>query len=326
MRLCEIVQDSAEPLVAPLLGYPGARLTGTTLRQNLSDAAVHVDAICRLWKDYRHDIVFPMMDLTLEAGALGLRVRLPDNESPTVEEHPVRGDADLERFRTVDVLADRRLQSFLETLRNLRSLVDAVHGAYVVGPFTLAGLLMGASQIALATVLQREFVQRLVGVTKGVVRVYAEACQAAGAEAIAFLEPTAVMLSPRAFVAFSGEPIAEIVRDLHACSILHICGDSRHLVPSMCATGVDGLSLDSRVDLPAIAAAVGREIVLIGNIDPVAVMGAPDPQRVVGAVRDLRQRMSPYSNFVLSTGCDLPVETPLANIAAFMEGGRRYLT
>jgi len=42
LRLCEIVQDNAEPLVAPLLGYPGARLTGTTLRQNLSDAAVHV--------------------------------------------------------------------------------------------------------------------------------------------------------------------------------------------------------------------------------------------------------------------------------------------
>lgn len=323
MRLHEIVQRSARPLVAPLLGYPGARLTGTTLRQNLCEATVHSDTIHRLWADYRHDVVFPMMDLSLEAGALGLRVRLPDNESPTVEEHPVAGEEDLERFSAIDVLADPRLQSFLETIRNLKATVDALHGAYVVGPFTLAGLLMGASQIARATVLRQEFVRRLLAVTTAAVRTYAEACQAAGAEAIAFLEPTAVMLSPKAFTSFSGEPIAGIVRDLKVRAVLHICGDTRHLIPSMCQTGVDALSLDSRVDLPTVAAAIQRDMVLIGNIDPVAVMGSAELQRVVNAVRELRQRMAPYPNFILSTGCDLPFETPLANVAAFMEEGRR---
>jgi uroporphyrinogen decarboxylase len=323
VRLHEIVKRSEMLAVAPLLGYPGARLTGTTVRQNLTDAVVHTSTIRRLWDDYRPDVVFPMMDLAVEAGALGLRVRFADYESPTVVEHPVAGETDLERFTSVDILADWRLQTFLETIRNLNSAVDALHAAYVVGPFTLAGLLMGASQIACATVLQPDFVHKLVAMTTEVVRTYAEACQSAGAEAIAFLEPTAVMLSPKAFITFSGEPIAEIVRDLHARAILHICGDSRHLVSSMCATGVDGLSLDSRVDLPAIAAAVGSEIVLIGNIDPVAVMGSSDPQRVVDAVRDLRRKMVPYPNFVLSTGCDLPFETPLANVAAFMREGRR---
>lgn len=35
------------------------------------------------------------------------------------------------------------------------------------------------------------------------------------------------------------------------------------------------------------------------------------------------EAMRAYPNFVLSTGCDLPPETPLANIQAFMEAGRR---
>jgi uroporphyrinogen decarboxylase len=36
------------------------------------------------------------------------------------------------------------------------------------------------------------------------------------------------------------------------------------------------------------------------------------------------KRMDPYPNFILSTGCDLPQETPLENIRAFMETGRSH--
>ena len=34
------------------------------------------------------------------------------------------------------------------------------------------------------------------------------------------------------------------------------------------------------------------------------------------------REMEPYPNFVLSTGCDLPQETPRENIQAFMDAGR----
>jgi hypothetical protein len=39
-------------------------------------------------------------------------------------------------------------------------------------------------------------------------------------------------------------------------------------------------------------------------------------------VEALLDAMAPYPNFVLSTGCDLPAETPLANIETFMRIGR----
>jgi uroporphyrinogen-III decarboxylase len=131
------------------------------------------------------------------------------------------------------------------------------------------------------------------------------------------------MLSPKSFAAFSGEPISQLARSLDVFTVLHICGNTERLIPEMCRTGVDALSLDSAVDLPAVASAVPSDVVLIGNVDPVGMMGSPDPRRVIDAVRTLRKGMSRYSNFVLSTGCDLPLETPLANVAAFMEEGRR---
>ena len=39
---------------------------------------------------------------------------------------------------------------------------------------------------------------------------------------------------------------------------------------------------------------------------------------------ELMKQMEFYPNFVLSTGCDMPQETPLENIHAFMRAGRRY--
>ena len=104
--------------------------------------------------------------------------------------------------------------------------------------------------------------------------------------------------------------------------ILHICGDTSHLVKNMCATGAQGLSLDSPVDLARAAREVDPDVVLIGNIDPVGVMVQETPEGVRRAVRALLDSMEPYENFILSTGCDLPYETPFENIDAFMKEGR----
>jgi uroporphyrinogen decarboxylase len=68
---------------------------------------------------------------------------------------------------------------------------------------------------------------------------------------------------------------------------------------------------------------VDPDVVLIGNVDPVGVMLNGDADQVADAVRKLLDSMSDVENFILSTGCDLPYETPHENIDAFMDEGRR---
>jgi len=62
----------------------------------------------------------------------------------------------------------------------------------------------------------------------------------------------------------------------------------------------------------------------MGNINPTGniLLGRPDEVKI--EVMELMKRMDPYSNFILSTGCDLPQETPLENIRTFIETGRNY--
>jgi uroporphyrinogen decarboxylase len=203
-------------------------------------------------------------------------------------------------------------------------------GGYVVGPFTLAGLMMGADDALMSTVLNPEILHRLCHFTTDRIQEYVQLLISAGADVICILEPSAVMLGPEQFAEFSAIYIKHITTSFKYSGmnfVYHTCGNTTHLAEKMARSGVNGLSLDSRdvgVDLAAVARYVPEDVVVIGNISPTTVMrfGSPDDvRREVGALLgDMRK----HPNFILSTGCDLPQETPEANMRAFMEAGRAW--
>ncbi|NLX97889.1 MAG: hypothetical protein GXY83_17130 [Rhodopirellula sp.] len=98
----------------------------------------------------------------------------------------------------------------------------------------------------------------------------------------------------------------------------HVSG---HIEP-MCRTGVHGLSFDSMVDLPAVAPRVPSDVAIIGNIDPVRVMLRGDRETVRRETVALLKSLIDYENVIVSTGCDLPADTPLENIVEFVEAAR----
>ena len=48
------------------------------------------------------------------------------------------------------------------------------------------------------------------------------------------------------------------------------------------------------------------------------------PERIKTVVTDLLTKMKDYPNFVLSSGCDIPPQTPVENIRAFFEALDEY--
>jgi uroporphyrinogen decarboxylase len=324
MRLIDIVKASPRRLVVPLAGYPGAQLTKSTIKQNEFNAELQARSLYKLIECTRPDMAFPMMDLSIEAGSLGLPVRFPLEESATVEWHPVQTVADLDQYKVIEPLYDGRVWVFVETVKLLSSWVNIPIGAYVIGPFTLAGLMMGATNIAMATVDSPDVLGATVNFCEQVVIQYAKALQEAGAQAICILDPTAVILSPKAFWQFAGRSLENVVRHLNKPTILHVCGNTTHLIQSMCETGVQGLSLDYAVSLPELAPKVPEDVVLIGNVDPVRVMLQGTRGDVVKATTELMEAMQNYPNFLVSTGCDLPAETPMENIITLVETVKAY--
>ena len=306
-------------LAAPLLGFPGIQLTETNLKTNLFNPRLQAQSLMRISEKTGVDVIFQMMDLSIEAGALGLPVKYPLYESPSVEEHPVETLADLDFFANIDVLADCRVQGAIKTVKILKREQDKPVVAYVCGPFSLAGLLMGATEILMALFDKPDEVLKIIEFACKVELAYARKLQDAGADAVCVLEPTAMMLPPGEFMKYAGNFINHMALSLDIPLILHICGNTTHLIGDMCSSGAAALSLDSAVDLPAIMGQVPEDVCIMGNIDPAELMLRGKPSDIRRTIGDLKRRMATFDNFILSTGCDLPPDTPLENIKAFLE-------
>lgn len=318
-------QQNNKNLVIPLLGAPGTALSGTDLLSNLTDAEVQYKTVSMLLERFRPDGIFPIMDLTVEAEALGMEISFPQDENPSVVSHPIK---DLESLAQLQQQARQgnkgRMEIFTTVAGRLaKNYPDTLIGAYVIGPFTLAGELMGVSDLITNAVLDPDLVQRLVDFCLDYITPYAKAFFAAGAKVVAVLEPTAVMLSPALYETFSLRAFRQLREALDKKPlILHICGNTKHIVPAMGRSGAMGLSLDSNVSLPEMRKLVPPEVALIGNIHPVAIFLNGTPEQVRAATLALKKEMAQDPNFILSSGCDLPPKTPLANIEAFMTAAR----
>jgi uroporphyrinogen decarboxylase len=319
-------------LVAPLVGFPGCDLTSYSIKIAQQNHGIHYTCIRSLVEILQPDVAFMMMDLSVEANALGLPVRFPLHESSSVERHPIDKLDELDDLRRISVLQDARIQSYIKTVEMMSiGLGDnLLKGAYVIGPFTLAGLLESAERAAMDAILDPKRLEILCEFTTEIIQEYARAMINAGADLICILEPTAVILGPEQFRKFSGYYVHHIIESFkysNVETIYHICGNTMHLVQEMADTGVVALSLDSAetgVDLAKAARMVSDETVIIGNISPTRVMKDGSVEKVTAATRSLLEQMRPYPNFILSTGCDLPPGTPLDNLKAFMRIGRDF--
>lgn len=321
-------------LVAPLLGFPGVKLAGSSIKLAQQNHREHFKVVDSLVDKFKPDIQFVLMDLSVEANALGLNTIFPPNESATVlKKNKEFNLDDLCLLRNIEFDSDGRLLSYVKTIelmkREFSSNVKV--GAYVSGPYTLAGLIVGAQEAGLMAAREPDKLEKICIFTTECIVKYTRLLLSAGADAICVLEPSGVMLGPSHFRKFSSvnvKEIAEICHRENVDCIYHVCGNSMHLIEEMTESRIDGLSLDSKdnnVNLLEVANRVPKNVVIIGNMSPTKTIVYGSPGEVKKEVSDLLELMKEFPNYVLSTGCDLPFETPLENISAFMETGRNRM-
>ncbi|MDZ7820443.1 MAG: uroporphyrinogen decarboxylase family protein [Candidatus Marinimicrobia bacterium] len=330
MNLTEISKakfKAGKRIVAPLLGFPAVKAAGTSIKLAQQNANEHMKVMRRIHKAWNPDVIFTLMDLSVEANALGRETDFPQNEAATVVNFDYDRNRDLPFLKNIDVRDDGRLLSYVETHRRMKKVLpeNILRGAYVTGPYTLAGLILGAENAAMRTMTKAEDFHALCRVCCEKVLDYTRLLIDAGAQLIAVLDPSAMMLGPVAFRDFSVryvKPVIELCHENDTGMIFHVCGNTEHLLEAMNRSGADALSLDSDVDFTKAAKVLNENIVLIGNLCPTGKIMTDTPGSVQNEVKDLLNVMKDVPNYILSTGCDLPAEVPEENVTAFMKAAR----
>ena len=323
--------EQGRRLVAPLMGFPGVELIGSNIKLAQQNFGEHYKAIKKLADVFSPDIVFPLMDLSVEANAIGRYTVFPKNDYATVPKDHFQIE-EMEKLGEINISFDSRVIGYVETMKLMSVGLPEhiVKGAYVTGPYTVAALIMGAEEAAIATRRKQGDLHQLCEFTTEKIQEYARLLISAGAEVICILEPSAVMLGPEQFQEFSSfyvRHIKDSCKYSGVNTIYHTCGNTMHLIEEMVESGADGISLDSKevgITLPEVAKSVPESVVVIGNISPTTTMLFGKPGDVRREVIELMDAMQSCPNFILSTGCDLPQEIPVDNIDAFMKAGREY--
>lgn len=323
MRFVDTVRNMVRPMVAPLVGHPGIVLTRSTTADNLHDGSLQARTLTALNKILAFDILFPMMDLTVEAEALGARVDWEIDELPAVVGRTVETMEDAEALVVPEIGDGNRLNVFVDSCRDIkRKFPEKLVWAYVLGPFSIAGRLMEMTEIAIAVKLEPELVHCVLRKCNDLLLKYAKALLDTDVDGLMVLEPASSLLRADDADEFSNAYIRELVELITRegkTPALHNCGSIGHLVESLCATGIEALSVGSVVDPFEVYQRMPETVALLGNLDPTEVFLRGTPESIRNAAVHLADRMADCPRFILSSGCDLPPRVSIENMKAFEE-------
>jgi [methyl-Co(III) methanol-specific corrinoid protein]:coenzyme M methyltransferase len=267
-------------------------------------------------------------DMGVEAEVLGSKVNYyahaADILYPTIIEHPAEKIEDLNIQVPSDLAKAGRIPVVTEALRLLKQEVGSqvVIGAWVLGPYTLAGQLVDLSQLAKAafkkTDMVRGVLEKLAGVIIQIMKIY----RAAGADYVTVREMGAGpdILSPRMFETLVRPPLKKIFDGIESPKILHICGDTNAIVDQMALCGADAISVEKKNNVAETRKKLGPNALIFGELDAYGVLSMGKPDDVEKAVKEAVER----GVNAIWPGCDMWPMVPKENMETLVAAARKY--
>jgi uroporphyrinogen decarboxylase len=287
------------------------------------------------------DVLVAQSDNYYIAEGFGLRIDHHTDATPTPRSPLIENLKDIFSLRVPDPLTDGRMPVYLEAIERLCGMAgsDVIVRAPGTGPFSLAGHLLGTqnflTRLGLLEIEADEdsvaaLSELLTLCTEGLIR-FSQACLRAGARIIQAGDSLASsdMISPAMYrtwaFPFERRFFATVnpwCRERDAYSLLHICGDNSRILRDMAETGAMIVEIDSKVDMGLANRTIGSTVCLMGNLDPTMVLLQGTEEMVEQAARDAIGAAA-GGRFILGSGCEVPVDTPLENIKAMIRTARR---
>ncbi len=305
----------------PILSFPAIQIMGISVRDLINDAHAQAKGMKLVAERTDSAASVSLMDLSVEAECFGAKIRVSDDEVPTVIESVVSSKEEAEAL-IVPPVGSGRTGIYIDAIRQAAAeITDRPVFAGVIGPYSLAGRLMDVTEIMILCYEEPDMVHTVLKKATRFLIDYCKAYKECGANGIVIAEPLAGVLSPALEEEFS-EPyvreIVEMVQDDSFIVIYHNCGNSTMLMTdSIAATGAAAFHFGNAVNMEEILQKMPRDKLVMGNIDPAGQFKNGTPESIRQETAALMERCCKYDNFVISSGCDIPPLSKWENIDAF---------
>jgi len=305
----------------PILMQFAAEHIGSDYGGFASDHRVLVEANVRCAQDFGIDQVSCISDPYRETHGFGARIEYVSDGVPR-STHPLADTKDLAQLLRPHPLRSARM---LDRVRAVEEYQARCGGEYsilgwVEGPAAEAADLRGVLAFLIDLKRDGRFAGELMDLCVDVGIDFARAQIAAGVDTIGIGDAIASQVSPGLYEALiqpREKRLVAAIKEMGTFVKLHICGDITHLLPGIADLPIDILDVDHMVDMRAVRAHVGPDIVITGNIDPVGGVKDGTTDSIREAVRRAYGQVgNPY---LINAGCEIPAGTPPRNLRALCE-------
>jgi uroporphyrinogen decarboxylase len=312
----------------PVLSFPVIQMMGITVKELIMDSRLQAIGMKMNAEHCDSAAIVSQMDLSIEAEAFGASIVFSDDEVPTVTGRVVSSQVEADALQVPEIGAGRTGLNIDAVGKAVELVTDRPVFAGCIGPFSLAGRLMDVNEIMVYCYTEPEMVHTVLEKATEFLIEYANAYKEAGASGIVIAEPLAGILSPDLATKVSARYVRRIVNavtDDDFVVIYHNCGNEAiKMLPTILMSNAAGYHFGNGVDMRKVCRKMPEDVLVMGNVDPAGVLLQGTPEKVRTATMKVMEECTPYPNFVISSGCDIPPMTPWENIDAFFDAAVEF--
>lgn len=195
-------------------------------------------------------------------------------------------------------------------------------GAWVLGPFTMAGQLIELDILLKGTKKFKEQIEDFLSQMTDLVINVARHYQSLGADYMNIREmgTGSDLLSPRMWKSMVQPNLQRVFDAIQSPKILHICGSTDLIIEMMNECGADALSVDQKNNMAESRNKLGNDVLLLGNFDPYGTLVKGD----VGDVEPAIKKCIDAGADAVWPGCDLWPDVKKENVEAYVKAVREY--
>lgn len=316
----------------PDMGVTMAHFIGVRAKDYYHSAELMAELEIALFKRLRQDSVGISTSLRGVAEAMGSKVGFPDYNISYLLEPAIKSRDQIQSLKVVDPLKDGKLPILIKALKLTRdALIKEVDvGAAMSGPFSVAASVVGTENLLKWMIKYPESIHALMEVVTESNNRYIEEVAKLGLS-IGFADPVSSnsLISPKQFRQFSlpylENNIKKIIEKTGSAPAIHICGKSRDIWEDVVEAGISNFSIDNIEDLEEAKEIMGDRVVITGNVPPVEAVYNGTKEDIFKSVKEcIRKGHDSKKGYILSTGCQIPMNTPIEKVEMFMEAGKKY--
>jgi uroporphyrinogen decarboxylase len=266
------------------------------------------------------DAAILFSDILVVPDALGQKVSFESGEGPRLD--PLKTAADFAKLP--DRIDLGKLAPVFETIDRVKSALspETAFIGFCGAPWTVASYMIAGkgtpdqAPARLFAYRESALFQKLIDLLVSASIDYLSVQIKTGVDVVQIFDSWAGVLPEREFERWCLAPIKAIVAGLKALHpnvriIAFPRGAGSHLPGFAAASGAEALGLDTAVDPAWAAKAIGREVILQGNLDPLALVAGG--QALEYATRNILSAFQEHRH-IFNLGHGILPETPIENV------------